>query len=136
MLNYNPYFSIGDAVAGLGIFLLIPQFLKPIYIFRLRVIGIGLRSLYANDEFLQFENGTTGIKNFAFTLFSSSYRLCVPPVEILNAFDQRISPIFDKRQGCALESETLSALRDTLLPKLISGELRVKDAERLVSEAA
>ncbi len=43
----NVYFSIGDAVAGLGIFLLIPQFLKPIYVFRLRVIGIGLRTLYA-----------------------------------------------------------------------------------------
>jgi hypothetical protein len=41
------YFSIGDAVAGLGIFLLIPQFLKPVYFFRLRVIGIGLRTLYA-----------------------------------------------------------------------------------------
>lgn len=46
-MGYNPYFSIGDAVAALGIFLLIPQFLKPIYIFRLRVVGIGLRSLYA-----------------------------------------------------------------------------------------
>jgi hypothetical protein len=47
LLSYNPYFSIGDAVAGLGIFLLIPQFLKPIYVFRLRVLGIGLRTLYA-----------------------------------------------------------------------------------------
>jgi len=47
VLNYNPYFTIGDAVAGLGIFLLIPQFLKPIYVFRLRVLGIGLRTLYA-----------------------------------------------------------------------------------------
>ena len=33
------YFSIGDAIAGLGIFLLIPQYLKPIYVFRLRVLG-------------------------------------------------------------------------------------------------
>jgi hypothetical protein len=40
------YFSIGDAVAALGIFLIIPQFLKPIYLFRLRVIGVGLRTLY------------------------------------------------------------------------------------------
>jgi type I restriction enzyme, S subunit len=32
-------------------------------------------------------------------------------------------------------SVTLAALRDTLLPKLISGELRVKDAERLVEAA-
>lgn len=47
MDQYNPYFTIGDAVAGLGIFLLIPQFLKPVYIFRLRVLGLGLRTLYA-----------------------------------------------------------------------------------------
>src|SRR6516162_5126097 len=47
MEQYNPYFTIGDAVAGLGIFLLIPQFLKPVYIFRLRVLGLGLRTLYA-----------------------------------------------------------------------------------------
>ena len=33
-------------VVVLGIFLIIPQFLKPIYFFRLRVIGIGLRTLY------------------------------------------------------------------------------------------
>ena len=33
------------------------------------------------------------------------------------------------------ESHTLSALRDTLLLKLISGELRVKNAERLIGEA-
>lgn len=31
-----------------------------------------------------------------------------------------------------VESRTLAALRDTLLPKLISGELQVKDAERLI----
>ena len=32
------------------------------------------------------------------------------------------------------ESVTLAALRDALLPKLISGELRVKDAERFLEE--
>src|SRR5690349_17942146 len=46
-MEYSPYFTIGDAVAGLGIFLLIPQFLKPVYVFRLRVLGLGLRTLYA-----------------------------------------------------------------------------------------
>jgi hypothetical protein len=46
-MGSNVYFSIGDAIAGLGIFLLIPQYLKPIYVFRLRVLGIGLRLLYA-----------------------------------------------------------------------------------------
>ena len=33
------------------------------------------------------------------------------------------------------ESRTLAALRDTLLPKLISGELRVKDAERIIEKS-
>jgi type I restriction enzyme S subunit len=35
----------------------------------------------------------------------------------------------------ARESHTLVALRDTLLPKLISGELRVGDAERFIGRA-
>ncbi len=34
------------------------------------------------------------------------------------------------------ESRTLAALRDTLLPKLISGELRMKDAERFIGKGA
>ena len=33
-----------------------------------------------------------------------------------------------------LESRTLAALRDALLPKLLSGELRVKEAEKLVDD--
>ncbi len=33
------------------------------------------------------------------------------------------------------ESRTLAALRDTLLPKLISGEVRVPDAERMIGHA-
>jgi len=32
------------------------------------------------------------------------------------------------------QSLTLASIRDALLPKLLSGEMRVKDAERLVEE--
>jgi type I restriction enzyme S subunit len=35
---------------------------------------------------------------------------------------------------CRREGRTLAALRDTLLPQLISGELRVKDAEKFVDK--
>ena len=35
----------------------------------------------------------------------------------------------------SLESETLAAIRDALLPKLLSGEIRVAEAERLVEDA-
>lgn len=96
-------------------------------------VYLWLRSLYENDEFLQFENGTTGIKNLAFTLFSSTYKLCLPRMQILEAFDLQVSPLFVKHQANAAEAHTLAALRDTLLPKLIFGELRVKDAERFLN---
>ncbi|GBD02194.1 hypothetical protein HRbin18_01930 [bacterium HR18] len=58
----------------------------------------------------------------------------VPPPHVLDAFDRTVKPFFDKQYQNDLESRTLAALRDTLLPKLISGELRVKDAERFLEE--
>lgn len=88
--------------------------------------------MYSADEFLQFENGTTGIKNFAFTLFSSKYKLCIPSDNALAAFNEQVSPAFARQQSAATEADTLAALRDALLPKLISGELRVADAERII----
>ena len=90
-----------------------------------KFVYLWLRWLYANDEFLQFENGTTGIKNFAFTLFSQKFELAIPPSETLDAFNKRVSPLFEKQQVNGAESATLAALRDALLPKLLSGELRV-----------
>ncbi len=90
-----------------------------------KFVYLWLRSLYANDELLQFENGTTGIKNLAFTLFSSSFKLCVAPVNVLEAFDACVSSLLRRQQASAAESDSLAALRDALLPKLISGELSV-----------
>jgi type I restriction enzyme S subunit len=41
-----------------------------------------------------------------------------------------------RASGAVRESRTLAALRDALLPKLISGELRVKDVEKSIEAAA
>ena len=64
----------------------------------------------------------------------SDARLAVPPVALLGIMDSYISPTFEAFWKQNLESRTLAALRDTLLPKLISGALRVKDAERFLRE--
>ncbi len=56
----------------------------------------------------------------------------VPPSTILVHADQVLGPMMDALVSRALESRMLTILRDTLLPKLISGELRVADAERMV----
>jgi type I restriction enzyme S subunit len=58
-----------------------------------------------------------------------------PPENILAAFNDSVGPMFDRWYGNLFESNTLASLRDTLLPKLISGEMRVPDAEKFVEEA-
>jgi len=55
----------------------------------------------------------------------------VPPANVVQAFDSRVSPIFGRLRAALFESGTLAALRDALLPKLMSGELRVATDQRL-----
>lgn len=59
----------------------------------------------------------------------------VPPELILNAFRERTGPLYRHIVENERESRSLAHLRDTLLPKLISGELRVPDAERVIGTA-
>jgi len=56
----------------------------------------------------------------------------LPPVPLLAQFERLASALSRRVNRGNDETRTLAALRDTLLPKLISGELRVKDAERFV----
>ena len=58
----------------------------------------------------------------------------MPPDRVVEAFDRIAKPLTDRLFGACHESRTLAALRDALLPKLISGEIRVKDAERFLKE--
>ena len=58
-----------------------------------------------------------------------------PRAEVVAAFSSLTSPWFEKVASNVEQSRTLAALRDTLLPKLMSGELRVREAERALAEA-
>ncbi|MBI4332810.1 MAG: restriction endonuclease subunit S [Chloroflexi bacterium] len=58
--------------------------------------------------------------------------VAVPSAELIEAFETRVGPSMERIRAGLFESRTLSALRDTLLPKLISGELRVRDADKIV----
>jgi len=58
----------------------------------------------------------------------------LPSRAILAAFDAAIQPLFQRINEADREARTLAALRDSLLPKLLSGEIRVKDAERFLKE--
>ena len=61
-----------------------------------------------------------------------SYNIAVPPDLLLEAFEKTVSPLVKRIAAQGEESRTLASLRDTLLPKLLSGELRVPDAEKIV----
>jgi type I restriction enzyme S subunit len=63
-------------------------------------------------------------------------RVTVPSEPVLTSFTKLAGSLYRQLAGNERESRTLAALRETLLPKLISGELRVPDAERIVGGVA
>ena len=79
-------------------------------------------------------NGTTFLeiskKNFR------PIEVLVPPGEVLDRFVGLVRPLYERITSNLRESKTLAAIRDALLPKLLSGEIRVKQAEKIVGEIA
>lgn len=92
----------------------------------------------SSDAFVDYTNaGSTGTKmprtNW---LEMARYEVTLPPKRVAAAFSGLMEPFVARIVAGIHESHTLAALRDTLLPKLISGELRVKDAERFMERSA
>jgi type I restriction enzyme S subunit len=63
-----------------------------------------------------------------------SYSFALPPKELCNRFEQVALALADRRQTNTDKMRTLGLLRDTLLPRLISGQLRLTDAEEKMKE--
>lgn len=59
------------------------------------------------------------------------FKSIIPDTTILKLFSEITSPIYSKIVEGKLKAQTLAQLRDTLLPKLISGQLRLPEAEEL-----
>lgn len=57
--------------------------------------------------------------------------IAVAPSDLMGHASKSIAPILEQLIALRLQSRKLGQLRDTLLPKLISGELRVPDTERI-----
>jgi type I restriction enzyme S subunit len=75
--------------------------------------------------------GSSGRQRVAANCFDQ-FLVAEPPKEIAGAFGDFAAPLMQMMKANVEESRTLAALRDALLPKLLSGELRVKQAENLV----
>lgn len=92
-------------------------------------------SLLVTDIYEQVVNigGGSAQPNISSTQIESC-RFIVPDDNSIMSFTNSINPVMEKWIINIKQSRTLAALRDALLPKLISGELRVKDAERFLKE--
>jgi type I restriction enzyme S subunit len=62
-------------------------------------------------------------------------RVLIPPVQLAAEFDRTVEPFLSRILKNLYESHALAALRDTLLPKLLSGEIRIKQAEKIMDKA-
>jgi len=93
--------------------------------------------LARSQEFREFAiqnmTGTSGRQRVPADALSH-YRMVGPPALIAVHFGEQVKPLFNRVKEAMTESRTLAALRDVLLPKLISGAMRVKDAERFLKE--
>lgn len=57
-----------------------------------------------------------------------------PDVSVIHSFESELQPVMDRIKENICQAQTLTQLRDTLLPRLISGQLRLPDAEKAVEE--
>jgi type I restriction enzyme S subunit len=84
------------------------------------------------DEFLKHSSGTTFLE-----LSKSSFKrisILMPVSSIISEYEDHHKDLFKRVSSNIHQIRTLTNLRDTLLPKLISGELRVPEAEQMVAE--
>ena len=81
--------------------------------------------LYDRDIFFSYENGTTGIKNLDINGFIETEPIVIAPESLAEKFDAVCQTNFSKIYANGMENEHLALVRDTLLPKLMSGEIDV-----------
>ena len=85
--------------------------------------------LYEKGVFFSYENGTTGIKNLDFSGFIETEPIFIPPIDKVRVFDDYCKSIFNQVFANGKQSEQIALLRETLLPKLMSGELDVSEID-------
>lgn len=81
--------------------------------------------LYDAGVFFGYEGKTSGIKNFLFDSFMTSYDIVKPPKHLVEKFYKQIETLENKKQINLQQNQQLAQLRDWLLPMLMNGQVRV-----------
>lgn len=62
------------------------------------------------------------------------FKVITPPIEIIEKFSTLVNPLYNEKIKLACENRIITNLRDTLLPKLMSGELKLSEIETKLDE--
>ena len=85
------------------------------------------------DEAINYANRTSKGSTMPYAVWENGfadYSIVIPLDSVLEMFNLLVSPILEKIRDSYKESRRLAELRDTLLPKLMSGELKVNEIEK------
>lgn len=99
---------------------------------------IGLEYTYCFMSNFNYESlaSTSSIATAVNSKSIKAIEMLVPNKHVEHAFSNLVGPILDRVKANCEESQTIAQLRDLLLPKLMSGEIRLRDAEKAVEAVA
>lgn len=100
---------------------------------RLHYFGLNLTGREAEIE--ELGEGSTGQTELS-RVRLGDLPILIPIRDVQDAFETVVSPLSDRREQNEQQSKTIVALRDLILPKLMSGEIRLRDAEKSVEAVA
>jgi type I restriction enzyme S subunit len=89
---------------------------------------LGLLIMRRQSEIEGMGEGSTGQTELSRGKLSA-FKLLVPSAAVLKEFDEVALPLRERFSANQTQAQTLAALRDTLLPRLISGQLRLPEAQ-------
>ena len=92
----------------------------------------------SSDEFVGYTDRTSTGTKMPRTNWETmgQYKICLASKQVVHAFQGLVRLLLDLVRANIHESRTLARTRDLLLPKLMSGEIRLRDAEEVVEGVA
>ncbi len=96
-----------------------------------------LLTIVSSDDFVNYADKFSTGTRMPRTSWEamSSYSICIPPVPVMEAFQDILKFHLDHIVANIHEMRMLGAIRNVILPKLLSGELRVGDSEKFIGQA-
>lgn len=85
--------------------------------------------LYDKKVMFIYENGSNGLKNLNINSLIERELFVIPPEDIVSRFNLAVSSLLSKKQVNGAEVSRLASIRDTLIPKLMSGELKINEID-------